>query len=64
MKYDNVIVCHEGTGGKSRDLHEIAFASGSRVWDFNVWKHSIQSISEDESRSQRRRQAQTEEVTA
>jgi hypothetical protein len=63
-KYDNVIVCHEGTGGKAGDLLEIAAASGSRAWDFNVWKHSIQSVSDADLHSQRHPLSQIEEVTA
>ena len=52
MKYDNVIVCHEGTASKDRELLEIASACGPRVWDFNVWKHSIRPVSEDDIHSQ------------
>jgi hypothetical protein len=41
MQYDNVIVCHAGTASKGLDLLEIASASGHRVWEFDVWNHSI-----------------------
>jgi hypothetical protein len=64
MKYDNVIVCHEGTGRKAANLLEIASASGSRAWEFNVWKHSIRSTTEAEIHAQRQQPSQMEEVTA
>jgi hypothetical protein len=62
-KYDHVIVCHEGSRNKVGDLLEIASASGSRIWDFDVWRHSIHSVS-SVGRSQYLPQPQTEEATA
>jgi hypothetical protein len=64
MKYDNVILCHEGNENKVNDLLEIASASGSRLWDFNVWKHSIRSIAEDELATYRAQRFRVEEVPA
>jgi Polysaccharide pyruvyl transferase len=64
MKFDNVIVCHEGTASKARDLLEIASAAGRRIWEFDVWKHSLRSISDADAATHRRRQSQIEQVTA
>jgi polysaccharide pyruvyl transferase WcaK-like protein len=62
--YDNVIACHEGTASKARDLLEVASAAGTRIWEFDVWKHSVRCISEADSAMHRRQQAPIEEVTA
>lgn len=63
LSYDNVIVCHEGAVGKIRDLLGIASAAGACVWNFDVWKHSIRSISEGEVGILRKQQSRIEEVT-
>jgi polysaccharide pyruvyl transferase WcaK-like protein len=62
--YDNVIVCHEGAPVKSIDLLGIAVETGKRIWEFDLWRHSIRSISESDLASHRDRLAQTQGVTA
>jgi len=59
-----VIVCHEGAAGKAIDLLGIAVETGEkRIWEFDLWRHSIRSISESDLASHRDRLAQTQGVT-
>ena len=65
LNYDDVIVCHEGAAGKAIDLFGIAVETGEkRIWEFDLWRHSIRSISESDLASHRDRLAQTQGVTA
>ena len=64
LNYDNVIVCHEGAAGKTVDLLGIAVETGNRIWEFDLWRHSIRSISESDIASHLGRLAQNQGVTA
>ena len=64
LNYDNVIVCHEGAAGKTVDLLGIAIETGNRIWEFDLWRHSIRSISESDIASHLGRLAQNHGVTA
>jgi polysaccharide pyruvyl transferase WcaK-like protein len=64
LNYDNVIVCHEGAAGKTVDLLGIAVETGNRIWEFDLWRHSIRSISESDIASHLGRLAQNHGVTA
>ncbi|HET9130454.1 MAG TPA: hypothetical protein VFO86_05870, partial [Terriglobia bacterium] len=48
LNYDNVIVCHDGAAGKTMDLLGIAVNAGKRIWEFDLWRHSIRSVSESD----------------
>jgi hypothetical protein len=62
--YDNVIVCHDGAAGKTIDLLGIAVNTGKRIWEFDLWRHSIRSISESDLAVHRDRLLQTQGVNA
>jgi polysaccharide pyruvyl transferase WcaK-like protein len=64
LNYDHVIVCHEGAAGKTVDLLGIAVETGNRIWEFDLWRHSIHSISESDIACHRGRFAQNQGVTA
>lgn len=63
-KYDDVVVCHAGSASKAGDLIRIGSVSGRRVWEFRLWNHSIQSISESDLASHREQVLRTQGVTA
>jgi polysaccharide pyruvyl transferase WcaK-like protein len=64
LNYDNVIVCHEGAAGKTIDLLGIGVETGKRIWDFDLWRHSIRSVSESDLAVQRDHLLRTQGVTA
>jgi len=64
LNYDTVIVCHEGAASKTIDLLGIAVETGKRIWEFDLWRHSIRSISDSDLAFHRDRLAQTQGVTA
>ena len=64
LKYDNVIVCHAGAAGKTIDLLEIAVETGQHIWEFDLWRHSIRSITESELAAHRDHVLRTQGVTA
>jgi polysaccharide pyruvyl transferase WcaK-like protein len=64
QSYDNVIVCHDGAASKAIDLIEIAVETGKRIWEFDLWRHSIRSISESDLAAHHDHLLRTQGVTA